>query len=126
MAYFIDLKTITDHRGSLTVIEKVLPFSIKRVYYIYGVGKEARAGHRHKETIQATICVHGSCMVYNNNGKEKTEYTLDNPSQCLILEPEDWHIMHDFSEDAVLLVISSNEYDPADYIYEEYKDETEA
>jgi hypothetical protein len=30
MAYTIELKTVRDSRGSLTVIEKVLPFEIKR------------------------------------------------------------------------------------------------
>ena len=30
MAHIIDLKTFTDDRGNLTVIEKVIPFDIKR------------------------------------------------------------------------------------------------
>ena len=33
MAYMIDLKTFTDKRGNLTVIEKVIPFDIKRDVY---------------------------------------------------------------------------------------------
>ena len=37
MAQLIDLKTFTDNRGNLTVIEKVIPFDIKRIFYIYGV-----------------------------------------------------------------------------------------
>lgn len=37
MAHIIDLKTFTDDRGNLTVIEKVIPFDIKRIFYIYGV-----------------------------------------------------------------------------------------
>ena len=37
MAELIDLKTYTDQRGNLTVIEKVIPFDIKRIFYIYGV-----------------------------------------------------------------------------------------
>ena len=28
--------------------------------------------------------------------------------------------MHDFTADAILLVIASTPFDPADYIYEEY------
>ncbi len=122
MAYFIDLKTNSDDRGSLTVIEKVLPFEIKRVYYIYD-NKEnlPRAKHRHKKTVQATICLKGSVEVYNNNGTHKQNFVLDSPSKCLILEPQDWHIMHKFSEDAILLVLASSEYDTEDYIHEEYK-----
>ena len=47
MAHIIDLKTFTDNRGNLTVIEKVLPFDIKRIFYIYGVDDSVRGGHRH-------------------------------------------------------------------------------
>jgi len=34
----MDLKTFTDNRGNLTVLEdKEIPFSIKRIFYIYMV-----------------------------------------------------------------------------------------
>ena len=49
MAYLIDLKSFTDKRGNLTVIEKTLPFEIKRIFYIYGVDDSDRGGHRHKK-----------------------------------------------------------------------------
>ena len=45
MAHLIDLKTFTDKRGNLTVIERVIPFDIKRVFYIYGVDDSKRGGH---------------------------------------------------------------------------------
>ena len=32
MPNILDLKTFTDERGNLTVVEKVLPFEIKRVF----------------------------------------------------------------------------------------------
>ena len=55
MAELIDLKTYTDQHGNLTVIEKVIPFDIKRIFYIYGVDDSVRGGHRHHKTIQAAI-----------------------------------------------------------------------
>lgn len=120
MAYFIDIPTITDDRGSLSVLEKLLPFEIKRVYFIHGAGGSKRGGHRHKESIQATICVHGSVEIMCDNGKEQINYLLDSPEKCLMLEPHDWHVMHNFSSDSVLLVLASNYYDKSDYIYESY------
>ena len=42
MAYSIILKTHSDKRGNLTVIEKEIPFDIKRIFYIYGVDDSAR------------------------------------------------------------------------------------
>lgn len=105
--------------GYLTVIEKVLPFEVKRVYYIYQA-KGVRGGHRHKKTVQALVCVAGQCKIHCNNGKTKEDVWLDNPNRLLILEPEDWHTMSEFSADAVLLVLASELYDRADYIDEEY------
>ncbi len=120
MAHLIDLKTVHDARGSLTVIDKVLPFEIKRVYYMYNVTKE-RGGHRHKKTIQALICLNGSCEIYINNGDKEETILLDKPNKCLILDPQDWHTIDNFSKGAVLLVLSSEHYDPDDYIKEKYK-----
>ncbi|MEJ7692838.1 FdtA/QdtA family cupin domain-containing protein [Daejeonella sp.] len=120
MAQIIDLTTHTDKRGNLTVIEKIIPFDIKRIFYIYGVDNSVRGGHRHKTTVQAAITIKGSCRIRNNNGLSENQYILDNPSKCLLLEPEDWHTMDQFSEDAILMVLASTEYDPEDYIFTPY------
>ena len=120
MAYLIDLKTHTDNRGNLTVIEKVLPFSIERVFYIYGVDKSERGGHRHHKTIQAAVCIQGECKIFNNDGKNKQVFHLNKPSKCVLLEPTDWHKMYDFSDDAILMVLASEMFDQNDYIFEKY------
>ncbi len=122
MAHLIELKTSTDARGSLTVIEKVLPFEIKRVFYIYGVGDSSlvRGGHRHIKTIQALVSVSGKCSVFTDDGSKKEKFELDSPHKCLILEPHDWHTMSGFSKDSVLLVMASEHYDHKDYIREGY------
>lgn len=122
MAYIIDLKTFTDNRGNLTVIENVLPFQIKRVFYIYGVDDSVRGGHRHHKTIQAAICIKGRCRIYNNNGNTEENFLLNSPSKCLILETKDWHKMYDFSKNAILMVLASENFDEHDYIFINYDD----
>ena len=122
MAYLIDLKTFTDKRGNLTVIENVLPFDIKRIFYIYGVDDSRRGGHRHHKTVQAAICIKGRCRIYNNNGEKTEIFSLTNPSQCLILKCEDWHEMYDFSRNAILMVLASENFSEEDYIFEKYAD----
>ena len=117
----IDLKTFTDKRGNLTVIEKIIPFGIKRIFYIYGVDDSIRGGHRHHKTIQAAICIKGSCSIFCNNNKEKVTFLLDKPNKCLLLDTEDWHTMQDFTSDAILMVVASEEFDEKDYIFEPYK-----
>jgi dTDP-4-dehydrorhamnose 3,5-epimerase-like enzyme len=120
MAKLTNLKTFCDQRGNLTVIEKVIPFEIKRIFYIYGVDSSVRGKHRHKKTIQAAICIKGKCTIWNNDGRKKEEFVLDTPDKCLILEPSDWHKMYSFSPDAILMVLASEYFDYNDYIFEEY------
>lgn len=120
MAQLIDLKTFTDTRGNLTVIEKVIPFDIKRVFYIYGVDDSRRGGHRHIKTIQAAVCIRGACKIFSDDGVTQEEYILDNPSKCLLLETNDWHEMYDFTPDAILMVLASEYFDAADYIFDPY------
>jgi len=120
MAQILDLKTFTDKRGNLTVIEKIIPFDIKRIFYIYGVDDSKRGGHRHKKTRQAAVCIKGSCMIYNNDGSKEEEFELNQPNKCLLLEPQDWHSMHKFSEDAILMVLASEFFEESDYIFEPY------
>lgn len=120
MAYLIDLRTFTDKRGNLTVIEKTIPFEIKRIFYIYGVDNSSRGGHRHKTTVQAAICLQGSCRIYNHDGEKEDYFILDQPNKCLILETRDWHTMDGFSGDAILMVLASEYFDQQDYIFEPY------
>jgi len=121
MAQLIDLTTFTDTRGNLTVIEKSIPFEIKRIFYIYGVDNSIRGGHRHHTTVQAAVCIQGSCTIYNNNAIKEEEFELNTPSKCLLLAPEDWHKMYNFSPDAILMVLASTAFDPEDYIYQKYE-----
>jgi len=121
MAHLLEIKTFKDDRGSLTVLDRELPFKVQRIYYIYDVPHDQiRAGHRHRKNIQALICIRGACNIYVNNGVTQETYLLDCAERCLIMEPEDWHTMYNFSPDAMLLVLASEPYDRDDYIDEEY------
>lgn len=120
MPKIIPIPKFLDSRGDLHVVEKFIPFNIKRVYWISNVIGQ-RGGHRHKKNVQGLICIKGSCIVKVNNGSRTTEWFLDCPEKLLLLECEDWHVMHSFSSDAILLVLASQYYDKDDYIDEEYK-----
>lgn len=121
MSHFtvLDLPTFTDPRGSLTVLEKALPFAVVRSYWIYGADGQTRGGHRHRHTRQALVAVHGMVTVYMNDGVASDNVVLQRPGQCLLVEPKDWHTMT-FGPGAVLLVMSSHPYDRSEYIDEPY------
>lgn len=115
----LTIPDFTDSRGALYVLDKLLPFEIKRVFYIID-GSQKRGGHRHHVTRQAMVCLNGSVDIYMNNNKVEKTIKLDSPNQCLIIEPEDWHHMENFSKGSVLLVFASAPFDFKDYITEPY------
>jgi dTDP-4-dehydrorhamnose 3,5-epimerase-like enzyme len=119
MANTINIEVYTDSRGSLGVIQNSTSFVIKRVYYIFGASG-LRGGHKHHKTRQIAICINGSCSirVYNKSENKDDEYCLNRPNTALFIEPDDFHWMHSFSSDCVLLVLADEEYNKNDYIYE--------
>lgn len=118
MANILELPTRTDSRGSLTVLEKVLPFELKRIYWIYDLNNESRGKHRHKITWQAMVCMQGKCEILIKKHQNSEIYILDKPNEVLLLEPDDWHEMKNFENNPILLVMASHVYDPNDYILE--------
>jgi dTDP-4-dehydrorhamnose 3,5-epimerase-like enzyme len=114
-----------DDRGQLIALEefKDIPFQIKRVYYMYDTSKGVVRGHHaHKDLEQILICIHGSCKVLLDNGKEKKIVPLEKPYEGLYIPNDMWREMYDFSDDAVLMVLASDLYDEKDYIrdYDEF------
>ena len=69
----LDIPKITDTRGNLAVIEKnTIPYSIKRVYYLFDVPSDSfRGGHSHKEQLEFLIALSGSFTVKLDDGKSK-------------------------------------------------------
>ena len=123
MATLLNLKNLRDSRGSLTIldnIEEILPFPIKRIFYIQQASGSVRGGHRHYFTQHAVVCLVGSCVVTIHDGQREQEIFLTRPDQCLIIDTNDWHTMHHFSPNAILLALASTTYDPTDYIYQPY------
>ncbi|MUK77060.1 WxcM-like domain-containing protein [Aliivibrio fischeri] len=125
----IDFNVLGDERGSLISLEenKNIPFEIKRVYYIFATQKDIPRGfHAHKELKQLAVCIQGHCTILMDDGFTKESVVLDSPSQGLIIDVQQWHEMHDFSEDCILMVLASDYYNEDDYIrnYAEFMRET--
>ena len=120
---WIHFPPLGDERGSLVALEakRNVPFDIKRVYYIFGTQKGiARGFHAHKNLKQVAVCIAGKCRMVMDDGRKKESIWLDSPTQGILITTE-WHEMHDFSQDCVLLVLASEHYDESDYI-RDYQD----
>lgn len=119
MAELLSLTTKNDERGSLSVVEKILPFDIKRVFFLYDVkAGESRGGHGHFKTKMAVVALGGSVDITIANQKEEYSLTLESPQQILVLNPEDWHLLSNFSEHCSVVVMASELYDAEDYFYD--------
>lgn len=115
----ITFQQIGDDRGWLSVAEygKQIPFLVKRIYYIYGVKDGKRRGyHAHKNLQQIMFCISGSCKVMFTDGQERTDILLDKPYEAVYIKECVWREMYEFSDNAVLLVLASENYDEGDYI----------
>ena len=123
MITLIDIPKITDVRGNLGVVEKdVIPFNIKRVYYLYDVPSTAyRGGHSHIDQTELLIPLSGSFEVALDNGNEKKSVLLNKPDKGLLINTGIRRELQNFSSGSVCLVLSSGEFDEADYI-RSYKD----
>lgn len=118
--YLFSLAEKGDDRGHLVILEgkKDIPFEIKRIFYIYGSDNEVVRGcHANIKSEFVLINVAGNSkvkVIY----KDKTEevFVLDKPHTGVYLPKMVWKEMYDFSSDSVLLCLSSEYYDPTEYI----------
>jgi len=107
-------------------LHEFFDFDVKRVYFI--TETEADTGsHCHKQEQEFFIMVQGSCTAEIDRGKGLEEFEMSGPSEsdadAIYVDNYVWHHFKDFSEEAILLALSSTNYDPSrrDYI-EDYQD----
>jgi len=115
----IELPRIHHRAGNITPVSnnKEIPFTIKRVFYIYDIpGGEDRGAHAHKECHQFLIAVSGSFDIELNDGKLKRTVMLNRPYTGLHIPPGIWAAEKGFSSGAICLVLTSNKFDENDYI----------
>lgn len=122
----IQLPKITDPRGNLSIVESEqhVPFDIKRAYWIYDVpGGMHRDGHAFRQQDEFIIALSGSFDVILDDGTGEQRFHMDRAFYGLYVPHMTWRRIDNFSTNSVVYVLSSEKYDPEDYIedFEEYK-----
>lgn len=122
----LELSRIHNPSGNITIVQSdsVLPFRIKRVYYLYDVpGGSDRGGHAHKALKQLIVAASGSFDVILDDGGMKKTVHLNRPNYGLLIVPGIWREIINFSSGAICLVLASEKYNPSDYIrdYSEFR-----
>ena len=112
----------SDLRGRLTAGEfpaDAIPFSPQRWFLVYDVpSREIRGEHAHRVCHQFLLCVSGRVTVAVDDGRNRSEVLLDDPTLGIYIPPGVWGSQYRYDADAVLLVLASHPYDPDDYIRE--------
>lgn len=114
----ISIPKIHDRRGNLSVLEgNVIPFTMKRIYYLYDIPSGAkRGGHSHKVQQEFLIALSGSFEVILNDGKDKMTVILNKPNEGLLIPNGIWRELKSFSSGSVCLVVASDLFEEADYV----------
>lgn len=120
----IDVPTYTDERGAISVMDRELPFNVRRVFWLHHIveGKD-RGAHALLDSSEIIVAIHGSFVVDLDDTETKTSIVLDDPSKGLIIRPGIWFRTHSYKDDGVSLILAEEEYARDKYIYdfEEYK-----
>ena len=109
----------------LTPIElkDFIDFEVKRVYYITEL-TEGTGQHCHKEEREFFVCLRGSLSATIDRGRGIEELPMQEGT-ALYIGNYVWHGFKNASEDAIMLALSSTNYNPdrSDYIedYDEYQ-----
>lgn len=120
-ATLLDIRTFTDARGALSVVEGGidLPYVPRRMYYLYGSDPgQTRAGHAHRTGRQCLIAVSGTAEIEVDDGRDSRTFLLERPDRALMLEPVVWRVVRLRDATSVLAVLASGLYDEHDYIRE--------
>lgn len=112
----------SDLRGRLTAGElpnESVPFVPQRWFLVYDVpSREVRGAHAHRVCHQFLICVSGQVSVAVDDGTQRAEVLLDEPTVGLYVPPYIWASQFRYTDQSVLLALASHRYDADDYIRE--------
>lgn len=117
--HIIEFAKVCDPRGNLSFIESGIdvPFEIKRSYWIYDVtGGKHRDGHAFRKQHELIVALSGSFDVVVHDGHNEVRHHMARSYYGLYLPPMTWRKIDNFSTNSVVLVLSSELYDPLDYI----------
>lgn len=123
----VELPKIYAPEGNLTFVEEMshIPFTIRRVYYLYDVpGGATRGAHAHKNLWQLMIAMSGSFDVELDDGTNRKTVHLNRSYFGLLICPMIWRRLSNFSSGSVCMVLASELYSVDDYIrdYSNFRD----
>ncbi len=104
-------------------LKDYVDFEVKRMYFITNP-TEPTGAHCHRKEEELFVMIKGTCTAVIDRGNGLENLSLEAPTSAVYVPAYVWHHFKDFSPDAILLALSSTNYNPdrSDYIedYDEY------
>lgn len=121
----IELEKHSDSRGIITVLPKSnSTFDFARIFFVFGSTTTAiRGDHAHRQCWQLLISTSGWTDLYiENPNRDFDTVRLNSPEVAIVIPPMHWACQYSRSNESVLTVCASTEYEASDYIrsYEEW------
>lgn len=122
MAKLITRDQNNNEMGGSRWVEAIWQRPIQRIFWMYGVPHHAlRGGHYHQSCQMVLHCVVGSVEVYVQTSEGDQHFILNSDRQYLFLDAQDWRLMHQFSTDAILVVLADESFETTVYIEQAYR-----
>jgi len=118
-AVLIDLTSVSDARGLLTVAQypPQIPFATQRAFFVTASPQGVvRGGHAHRACHQLLIVLHGRVLVEWEDDDGWQSVVLDATTKALYVPPLVWAQQTYLVDDSALAVLASHPYDLDDYI----------
>jgi dTDP-4-dehydrorhamnose 3,5-epimerase-like enzyme len=123
------LPRVADARGILVVAQtgEQVPFQIRRMFFVSKVAPGSERGHHaHRTCHELLVVPSGAVTIELENSERGWTHRLAEPDQAVHVPPMTWIVLRDFEPDTICIVLASERYDPADYIYDYQKFKTAA
>lgn len=117
LPYAIDLKSIHEPNGHLTVLEEgTIPFPVRRAFFVTAGAGEIRGAHAHRLCQQLLVPITGETVVRVTDGKTKAVHKLTDSQIGLVIPALIWATQEYVGQESTLLVICDQLFDECDYI----------
>ena len=122
----INFKSFASYSGKLIPIafNKRFPFSIKRIFFLYGKKNKMRGDHAHKKCSQLFLAISGKIVINIKTPYLKKKFSISkNSKYAILVPPKYWCNVKFMQKDSILMVMNDRYYEFNDYLetFDEYK-----
>ena len=109
------LKNIPTNIFTMTPLElcDYVDFEVKRVYFITSPSGLPTGNHAHYKEDELFIMLQGTCNINVDDGSGLTKVELVGAKNAIYVPHHVWHGFSELSRDAILLALSSTNYNPS-------------